>query len=375
MSNVYQFPCPGCGETLEASVLHSGQPGRCACGAQFTLPEVPDAGDQEPDHPVVLAEAPPSTEAVKGSSRPAPLVSGPTAIACCLILGLAGVTSVYLQRSDRLHTDQPSLAAATPGPVSTLSGLATPPAGNTPPQPMPALSSSKGPSPSVSPGAGGLPPTHVPAQAAEQGPGIAPPAPDGPKPPQLPRADDPQAAEQRARVEKARAEAEAARREQARREAEARRLEDERQQAEALARREREERITAAKDFLESQGQVILAFAYPTAELTDMTFDGIKDRADGLECLYTLRYVSPFESHGRVQFAFRFDAEGRFRSLRCLNRTAFLPPGTTVGVALDLIREEVRRDPDLRENPLVQPLLSTSGDAMAILTSFLQMRQ
>src|SRR4029079_19277365 len=119
----------------------------------------------------------------------------------------------------------------------------------------------------------------------------------------------------------------------------------------------------AAQGFLQGQGKVILGFSYPTAELTNMVFDGAKERKDGIELQYTLNYFSPFEDNGKVQFAFRFNDVGKFHSLRCMSRSAFLPPGTTVSFALDVIRDEINRDPELRDNPLLKPALA-DGDAM-----------
>lgn len=156
--------------------------------------------------------------------------------------------------------------------------------------------------------------------------------------------------------------------------AEERKKDEDRKLAEEKELRDREDRLAGAKGFLQAQAAIILGFSYPTAELTDMVFDAAKPRNDGVELHYTLKYFSPFEDNGQVQFAFRFDRDGKFSSLRCVGRSAFLPPGSTITFIKDALQEELNRDPELRDNPLLRPALA-EGDAMQMLTAVLQSRQ
>jgi hypothetical protein len=130
-----------------------------------------------------------------------------------------------------------------------------------------------------------------------------------------------------------------------------------------------------AAEFVEDEAETIALFAHPTADFQEVTIHRTnKLRDGGFEVVASFNYVSAFGNEFYSKLALRFDEDGNYNSCRTVATNGVVGPFTAVKLVLDAVKELIKDDENLRDNPTVQDLID-KADAMGLVNIILKARQ
>lgn len=133
----------------------------------------------------------------------------------------------------------------------------------------------------------------------------------------------------------------------------------------------------AARRFIEAHAKLIMRAAHPTVVYVNAEFDGSSNHASGFNVVYTLNWKKKGNKEKRhyTTFNFMFDTNGKLQSLEPTGRSNILPPFALSDVALELIKEAIKSDPDLAKNRKMQAILDRAKDAKTLLVEYMKLKQ
>jgi hypothetical protein len=118
--------------------------------------------------------------------------------------------------------------------------------------------------------------------------------------------------------------------------------------------------VKDAVKMVESNAKVIQAFAYPTTKkLNDTTFvKGVRYSDGSFALTYNFDYTDSDGDPAYVKLKFTFSKSGKMRSVEEVDRSSFWPAFGTAKLALEVLKEAIRNDPDARNSPEGKRLLA-----------------
>jgi hypothetical protein len=130
--------------------------------------------------------------------------------------------------------------------------------------------------------------------------------------------------------------------------------------------------IKAAKRFIEKHAETILRVAHPTVTFLRVELDGTKQLRDGFALTYTFHWESS-DRHWTT-LSFTFDDDGKLDFIRTKARSNFLPPFTAANLAVQVVKEMLKEEPQLENNRKIARFLE-EGNAKGMLEEYLKFKQ
>ncbi len=130
---------------------------------------------------------------------------------------------------------------------------------------------------------------------------------------------------------------------------------------------------TKAQTLIRQNARSISEFAYPTLQFSRTDYiRGTRYRDGSFNLVYKFHAKSG-NSNGYCQLTFSFRRDGKLTQITSGARTWFLPPFTTAKFLVDLIKQKLQKDKDLRNNPTVYNLVR-KADAVALMMLILNLK-
>ncbi len=132
--------------------------------------------------------------------------------------------------------------------------------------------------------------------------------------------------------------------------------------------------VRRARRLIEPDVSSVLFLAHPTGTLANTEYDGYRAKGENYVITYTFHYDSLWGNRCYTTLSFTFDGEGKYLDCKCAARKGVVPPFVAADAVLDVVKDVIRDDPDLRDNKLVREMLEET-DAKEILKKYIHFKQ